>query len=83
MVPHDEAQGQYFPKEVHDVVNRWHMLYCTGLEEEDSGSGEVGQSEDNEDHLNLSALVFQLLREVLVDVPGEEDVGDAKAHRDK
>jgi len=59
VVPHDEAQGQYIPKEEHDAVDNCHMLDCMELiEEVDSGSRDVGQSEDNKDRHDLSALVF-------------------------
>jgi len=59
VVPHDEAQRKYIPKEVHRVIDRCQVFNCMELiEEKDNGSGDVGESEDNKDCLDPSSLVF-------------------------
>jgi len=45
------------------------------LEEVDNGSRDVGQREGSKDRLDLLSLVFELPREVLVDVLRKVDVG--------
>jgi len=59
MVPHDKAQGKHIPEEEHCVVYSIRMLNCMErIKKEDNGSGDVGQSEDNKDCLDPSALVL-------------------------